>query len=432
MAADPDPTTPEGAAAVLDELADRADTPPPRATAATPAGRALDELDAIRQHLHAAHLRQGAGTLIPGDARLRQVKRAVNLGLRPVTSHQVPFNQDVVAAIGRLVDVVEELVEAVGRSDERAHQVVARAAAGIATVEVGQADVEDELARLADLVDELVARTTAAEEGLAAQRQAAGAARVREAAVLRAARATLEAEPSSPGTAGPTGGGDPADTSERLRTGVGPLSRALDDVEVELRDRLAAVGRAEPDELRAQAEAVAEVVVEAAGAAPVLDLASGRGEWLDAWAARGLDVTGVEADPEAGAALGTRGHTVATSAPLPHLAAVAAGSCGAVTAALLADVVDLADLVALLDGAVLALRPGGVLVLSAAGPGSVAAGSRLWADPRRRLVHPDLLVALAFERGCAEAEVVVPAAGPGGPADAYVLAARTPGAPPAG
>ncbi len=111
-----------------------------------------------------------------------------------------------------------------------------------------------------------------------------------------------------------------------------------------------------------------------------------------------------------------------------HLAGVPAGSLGAVTAAVLADVVPLPDLVALVDAAREALRPGGVLVLAAADPTAGAGGDEQWADPRRRPLHPRTLALLALERGWAEADLapVPPAAGA-----SYVLVARTAGAPPA-
>lgn len=405
MAPDDVAPTPDGTEEALDELSRRAGAGPGAEDPGPGMQKGTHEaLAAARHHLDTAWASSGAGTEIPDAARLRQVKRAVNMGLRPITSHQVPFNRELAIALDRLIRVVDELVRTRDRGDERAQDVLARAVAGLATVEVGYAEVEDEVARLAQATEDLAARVQALEEGLAAERQAAAAARVREDVVLRAAREAVGADRTP------------------------PLAAAADDADAQVRRRLAAAGRPPAALLRAEAAAVVGRLAEAATGAPVLDLASGRGEWLDAWAAAGLPATGAEDDPDAATALATRGHEAVAAAPLAHLAAVPEGSRGAVTAAHLADVLALDELVALVDAAAVALRPGGALVLSVAHPASTASGSVLWADPRRRLVHRDLLVLLAFERGFAEAEVDV-VEGDAGP-EAHVLVARTPGGPP--
>jgi hypothetical protein len=415
-----DAPTPDGTAAALDEVAARAGTgPDPGPGLQTGTHEALA---AARHHLDVAWASSGAGTDVPDAARLRQVKRAVNLGLRPVTSHQVPFNRELAIAVDRLIRVVDELIRTRDRGDERAHDILARAVAGMATMEVGYADVEDEVARLTEAAEDLAARATALEEGLAAQRQAAGEARVREDVVLRAARAAVADGPRAAGVTDVTDAGPTVGSVDDL---LAALAAAADDADGRLLRRLAAAGRPPSALLRAEAAAVAEPLAAAAAGAPVLDLASGRGEWLDAWAAAELAPSGVDDDAEVVSALAARGHAAAVAPPVTHLAAVEPGSLGAVTAAHLADVIPLVELVALVDAAALALRPGGALVLSVADPASMPSGSPLWADPRRHLVHRDLLVLVAFERGFAEAEVLAVDGGAG--PEAQVLLARTPG-----
>ena len=168
------------------------------------------------------------------------------------------------------------------------------------------------------------------------------------------------------------------------------------------------------------------VVAAASAGALVLDLDSDRGEWLDVWAGLDGGATAVESDPTAAAALRERGHVVADGEPAAHLSRLPAGSLGAITALALADVRPLAELVAVVDAALVALRPGGVLVLGFADPGGAARGDVLWADPRRRPVHPATLELLAFERGFAEAEVVAL----DGEHPALALVARTAGGAP--
>jgi hypothetical protein len=232
---------------------------------------------------------------------------------------------------------------------------------------------------------------------VADQRQLLGATRAREDVVLRALRET--------------GGAPPA------------LAAEADVAEAALVRRLAGAGRPRPEVVVGWARQLEPVVAAASAGAPVLDLDPDRGEWLDVWAGLDDGATGVESDPTIAAALRERGHAVADGDPGIHLGLLPAGSLGAVTAVALADVRPLADVVAVVDGSVAALRPGGVLVLVVADPAGAASGDVLWADPRRRPIHPATLELLAFERGFAEAEVVTLE----GDVRARALVARTAG-----
>lgn len=370
----------------------------PHAPAEHPAAaRARAQLDDARHHLDAARATADAGTDVPDSARLRQVKRAVNLGLRPVTSHQVPFNHELLLTVERLAAVVESVLAggAVTAASSTAPLTSAEATdavvTALASLEISQADTDDSVAALEAEIGELRTRLTAAESTVAALRQTVGAARAREETVLRLARQALAG-------AGTEAAGPPADLA-----GLAATARQLDD---ELLERLAAAGRADPATRRAHAEALAPAVAAASAGAPVLDLASGAGEWVEVWIAHEMTARGVEGDPERAGAATARGLDVATADPVTHLAGAADGSLGAVTAAELADVRPLADVVAVVDDAMRALRPGGALVLVAAQPATQASGGRAWADPRRRPVAPELLELLVLERGGAEVEVI--------------------------
>lgn len=409
--ADDDPQDHDEAARVVDEVADHAAGTGGRTRtgAGHAPGRSPDqtraELADARHRLEAAWHSSSSGTDIPESARLRPVKQAMMVGLRPVTSHQVPFNRELVVAIDRLANAVEDVVGRVDGAEDRVDDTLRQLRAGIATVDVAGADVETDVAALREAVDDLTHRLERAEDDLAEQRRATAAARAREDLILRAAR-------------------DVTGRSETVVDLTGEVDRADDS----LLRRLARAGRPPADALRAQARAVVDVVVEAAVAAPVLDLASDDGTWLDVWAENGIEAIGVDDDPEAAERLAARGHAVVASAPVAHVASRPAGSLGAVTAAVLADVVALADLVELVDGAREALRPGGVLVLAAADPAGLAVGDPQWADPRRGPLHATTLVVLLLERGWAEAELV-PLGDEAGAS--YVLVARTAGAAPA-
>ncbi|HXH56412.1 hypothetical protein [Iamia sp.] len=424
MAAQDEPPTPTETARVVAEVGERAAAGAGAAPAPAPqlSARARAALGETRRHLDTAWHSSDAGTDLPDAARLRSVKKAVLVGLRPVTSHQVPFNRDLVVAIDRLANVVEELAGTVQTVEERTDGTLKRVQAGIATVEVGAADLEadaaDLAAQVADLAahaEDLVRRIEGAEADLVELRQAGAATRSREDVVLRAARDAVTAAGAAPSTA----------------LALGLLADEAGRADAHLLRQLAAAGRPDAEVLRRQARVVADAVVAAAAAAPVLDLASDRGEWLDVWDEVGVEASGVEDDPDHVEALRGRGHRVVAEEPVAHVRSAPAGSAGAITAAVLADVVALPDLVDLVDTARAALRPGGVLVLGAAHPNGQGTDDPQWADPRRRPLHPRTLTLLVLERGYAEAEVVA-LGDPDEPGPAtYAVVARTAGGPPA-
>lgn len=372
--------------------------------------KAQEALTAARHHLDNAWHSSDAGTEDAPAGKLRHAHRVALVGMKHVTSHQVPFNRELVVAIDRLTRVVEELatrLSVVDELEERYDATLRRAQAGVATAGVQIDDLAGELAEALDGLTDATARLAALEAAVADQRQLLGSTRAREDVVLRALR-------DAPATA-------PA-----------ALAAEADAVDAALVRRLAAAGRPRPEVVVAWARQLEPAVAAAGTGAPVLDLDPDRGEWLDVWAGLDGGATGVESDPARAAALRERGHDVVDGDPVAHLAGLPAGSLGAVTAVALADVRPLAELVAVVDAAGAALRPGGVLVLGFADPGGAATGDVLWADPRRRPLHPALLELLAFERGFAEAEVVPLDAGDGeddGP-QALALVARTAGGSP--
>lgn len=376
--------------------------------------RAQEALTAARHHLDNAWHSSDAGTEDAPAGRLRHAHKVALVGMKHVTSHQVPFNRELVVAIDRLTRVVEELatrLSVVDELEERYDATLRRAQAGVATAGVQIDDLAGELAEAVGRLEDLTARLATAEATLADQRQLLGATRAREDLVLRTLRDGVHEAGAGP--------------AEVLASEAGRVGPAL------LR-RLAHAGRPRPEAVVAWARRLEPVVAAAAAGAPVLDLDPDRGEWLDVWAGLDGGAQGVESDPTLAAALRGRGHDVADGDPAAHLAGRPAGSLGAVTALALADVRPLADLVAVVDAAGTALRPGGVLVLGFAdpagahGPGAQGEpdGAVLWADPRRRPVHPATLELLALERGFAEAETTPLGDG------LLALVARTAGGPP--
>jgi len=378
-------------------------------------------LEAVRHHLAMAWTSSDAGTEVPESTRLRAAKQAVMFGLRPVTSSQVPYNREVVSAVDRLTEVVAELVTMLDRADQRTEATLKRFQAAIATVELGATDLADDNVALAARIEAAIARAEAAEQGLVEVHRRLGAANARHETLLRVTAELVDPSGDDPASSEP----DRESTSGRRR--LGNLARQAD---ARLLRRLAAVGRPPPEALRAWAAQLGDAVAEAAAAtdAPVLDLASDGGEWLEVWADLGVPARGVDDDNEAADALVARGHTVVHDDPIGHLGQVDPRSLGVVSAAILADVGPVADLIELVDRAAGALRPGGLLVLAAAHPASFGTGDPQWADPRRRPLDSRTLSLLTLERGYSEAQVVDLCGDSGHDGDevrAYAVLART-------
>jgi SAM-dependent methyltransferase len=132
-------------------------------------------------------------------------------------------------------------------------------------------------------------------------------------------------------------------------------------------------------------------------AGPVLDVGSGRGEFLAALRDVGVEATGVEADPALDQGDG-----------LTHLAEVVDGSLGAVVLIQVMERLSAQEAAEVLLVARDKVRPGGRVLVEAVNPESVYAMSRHFSvDPsRQRPVHPAYLEFLAREAGFREVEIL--------------------------
>ena len=122
---------------------------------------------------------------------------------------------------------------------------------------------------------------------------------------------------------------------------------------------------------RARAEPYLELIRESgAGStkAPILDLASGRGEWLELLKEGQLIAQGVDSNRVFAEACRGKGLQVAHDDAAAWLSAFADGSAGAVTAMRLAEYLPLEKLVQILDEGLRVLRPGGLIMLHGFNP----------------------------------------------------------------
>jgi SAM-dependent methyltransferase len=155
-------------------------------------------------------------------------------------------------------------------------------------------------------------------------------------------------------------------------------------------------------------ERLAAYVPRLAGQGPLLDLGCGRGEALRVFAAAGLEVRGVDSSAEMVARCREQGLAVEQGDLLAHLAAVPPASLGAVVSFHVIEHLEPEVVARLIALALVALRPGGLLVLETPNPLSLVVAARnFWIDPtHRRPVHPEPLRHLAVALGFDQAEVL--------------------------
>jgi len=156
----------------------------------------------------------------------------------------------------------------------------------------------------------------------------------------------------------------------------------------------------------------------------VVDVGSGRGEWLALLQDAGVSASGVDANPVFVEAARARGLDLAAGDAVAHLQGLPAGSVDLVTAFHLIEHLDVEKLLALLAAASHALRPGGCVLLETPNPSNLQmAACDFYNDPTHRSPLPPALTEyLVSAAGFTQLEVrhlhpnrsPLPAAGPGG------------------
>lgn len=140
---------------------------------------------------------------------------------------------------------------------------------------------------------------------------------------------------------------------------------------------------------------------------PVLDIGCGRGEWLDVLAEAGIAAYGIDTNERSVAAGRSNGLDVRRSDAREHLASLAEHSLRAVTAIHVVEHLATDDLIELLDLALRAIEPGGLLVLETPNPENLVVGaSSFYLDPTHRNPLPPALLSFLVEaRGFTDVEV---------------------------
>jgi SAM-dependent methyltransferase len=133
----------------------------------------------------------------------------------------------------------------------------------------------------------------------------------------------------------------------------------------------------------------------------ILDLGSGRGEWLHLLKRHRIPAFGIDTSERFASLAGEQGLDVRTADALSALAECVPSSLGGVTAFQLVEHLPVPDVRRLADLAYAALAPGGILILETPNPTNLRVGAgSFYRDPTHlRPVHPDLLGFLVTEAG---------------------------------
>jgi SAM-dependent methyltransferase len=182
--------------------------------------------------------------------------------------------------------------------------------------------------------------------------------------------------------------------------GWGPRFAAIYD---DFTDRF----RGSTADVRAKLGAYLPDVHRLAGAGGVVDLGSGRGEWLTLLREAGVRARGVDTNPAFVAAGRARGLDIQLSDALGHLQGVPPGSVDMVTAFHVIEHLETEELLELLEAARRALRPGGCVLLETPNPTNlVMAACDFYNDPTHRSPLPPALTEyLVAAQGFGDVEV---------------------------
>jgi O-antigen chain-terminating methyltransferase len=335
----------------------------------------------IEPFLETADRHKEAGTRLPGPSRMAALKQAVIRVARLYTVEQAAFNQAVLSA---LLELNVGLNEVRADVDRRLGTSQAALTSTDLTLEQTRAAVDRLEQRLLD-VRNLLASSG---EQRAEDRTDLLNLRARVDMLLEEARKRLP-EPLS---------------ADQLGRFAHELDGKLDPLYKQLEDRFRGSREAIVD---LQKEYLADVAELKGGAAPVVDIGCGRGEWLELLKDNGIPAYGVDTNATFAALNQERGLDVRFGDALEHLESVPDGSIGAVTGFHLAEHLEFPVLVRLIDAARRALRPGGPLIFETPNPTNVVVGSSaFYLDPtHRNPLHPHFMEFLLAARGFANVEL---------------------------
>ncbi|MGP8065578.1 MAG: class I SAM-dependent methyltransferase [Acidimicrobiales bacterium] len=336
---------------------------------------------------HTMGVNASFGLPVPPDAHWKLVRRFVARLCWPMLRHQVDFNRELLGEMVRHDDILEDVLwdrDLLRDEVELAHQQsFARLhdAVGIIRTEMGEVvqQLRDEMAAVAR--DSRETRPRVAD--LSARLDQAQIRLAQVDLLLDQVRRGLPDLPSA----------------EELAA----LPGAFDNLYGAFVEAFRGPREVVKERLRGYLADIAAVD----SALPVLDVGCGRGELLELLAEAGATAYGVETNPyfvETGC---QRGLDVRLAGAIEHLEGVKEHSLRAVSAIQVAESLGIDELIAMLDLAVRAIEPGGLVIVETPNPENLVVGaSSFYLDPRHRQpIPPELLAFVVGSRGFTDVEV---------------------------
>lgn len=153
---------------------------------------------------------------------------------------------------------------------------------------------------------------------------------------------------------------------------------------------------------------LSDVLAEAANGGDVLDLGTGRAEWLELLLSLGIEATGVDTNSSNKEVWEAAGVKVVVADMIEFLRSSNPSSAAVITAFHVVEHLPLDILIEFLDLANRVLRPGGLLILETPNPENLIVGaSTFYLDPtHRQPIPPSLLEFLTSVRGFIDVSVV--------------------------
>jgi SAM-dependent methyltransferase len=329
--------------------------------------------------------------LVPGAVK-RWFIRVVRATIRHPVAHLVhPLHVEIAELKGQIAAVQEQVAKVgpewdpiLAELDQRQQTMHAI----LATFDLTAQDLleriegnEGHLRRLADEISQLQGDSAGARSELRLQRS-------RLELVLREARRALPEQLER----------------DQLATLTGELDRLLGEHYGEFETAF----RGSRDTVRERQKTYLEDVLPLRSlSAPVVDLGSGRGEWLELLRDHDVSAYGVDTNELFREQNRERGLDVKHEDALAHLRGLPESTLAVLTAFHLIEHLAPEDLIELVDAALRVLRPGGLLILETPNPMNLEVGaSTFHIDPtHRKPVHPMWLEFLLTTRGFVDVEL---------------------------
>jgi SAM-dependent methyltransferase len=370
------------------------------------------------------------GLPLPESARLRFPKRVVGRLARMFTSHQRAFNHQQLAFNRTLIDMAARYEQTVTTVETRRREQEARMQEQETRLQEQVVLLRNELYRVTQAAEMRTGNDLGSlRTDLHHVHQAALDSQARAAGIGETLRATEERVSRLDGRIDALSG-DLARAQQRTDALARTQQAKLALVDLFLREArretpapssaprapegLGDFYSALQEAFRGPSESVAELqrpylddVAALTSPGPVLDLGSGRGEWLELLSEVQVDAYGIDRDLFAVENGRERGLDLRHEDALGHLASIPEGSVGVVSAFHLVEHLDFGDVMLLLDQAVRVLRPGGLLLIETPNPENVLVASTTFhLDPTHRMALPPMLLEfLVASRGFDQIEV---------------------------